>query len=123
MDHSILPKFIYHLVPKKFFNDFVDNEGSYDCRNKKEWGRNSAFIHTTPTKKQLKEKVVDANFDRFPASEKYLLLEIATSKIKAKITEVKINNSTYHHIWGSLPADSYRVINAERDLQSGRFNF
>jgi uncharacterized protein (DUF952 family) len=120
IEKSELPKILYHLVPKNLFIRFVDSVGSYDCRNKEEWGRNSPFIHTSPTKKQLKERVADMNWATYPAEEKFLLLEIDPQNIKAKFTYSITNGYTYHHIWGALPKNSFVAIEVERD-KDGRF--
>lgn len=119
-DVSTLPKILYHLVPQKFFNEFVDNKGNYDCRNKEEWGRNSPFVHTSPTKKQLKERVADINWANYPLEEKFLLLEIDPKKIAAKFTYSVVNGYTYHHIWGALPKDSFKVFEVKHS-QDGKF--
>jgi uncharacterized protein (DUF952 family) len=113
-DISTLPDYLYHLVPAKFFNEYTDIQGNYDCRNKKEWGRNSPYIHTSPTRKQLKERVADINWIHSPLTEKFLLLEIDSHKIDAKITYSTINGYTYHHIWDALPQGSYITIPIER---------
>lgn len=118
---SELPKFIYHLVPENLFNNFIDKEENYDCRNKEEWGNNSPFIHTSPNKKQLKERVADINWSNLPIEQKFLLLEINSEKLKnAKITCSAINSFTYHHIWGPLPRGSFRIFKVDRS-QNGKF--
>lgn len=119
-DISILPSFLYHLVPKKLFDKFTDDKGNYDCRNKNEWGRNSCFIHTSPTKKQLKERVADMNWVNYPLEEKFLLLKIDSRKVKAKFTYAIINGYTYHHIWGELHRDSFRIFKVDRS-RDGKF--
>ncbi len=119
---SDIPSFLYHLVPKKFFNKYTNNKDDYDCRNKTEWGNNSSFIHTSPTKKQLKERVADMNWIEYPIKEKFLLLKINTKKINAKFTYAEINGFIYHHIWGYLPKASYTVSNVNRS-QDGKFLF
>lgn len=119
-DASTLPKSLYHLVPQKLFNKFTDDKGNYDCRNKEEWGRNSPFIHTSLTKKQLKERITDINWINYPLEEKFLLLEINSRDIKTKFTYVVINGYTYHHIWGKLPKDSFRIFKVDRS-QDGKF--
>lgn len=119
-DVSTLPSRLYHLVPKKFFDKFSDNKGNYDCRNKKEWGGNSPFIHTSPTKEQLKERVANTNWITYPLEEKFLLLEINPQKIKAKFTYSIINGYTYHHVWSGLPNDSFKVFQVSRS-PDGKF--
>ncbi|MAG28970.1 hypothetical protein CL632_02390 [bacterium] len=119
-DVTFLPKLLYHLVPKKFFVEFTDSNGSYDCRNKEEWGSNSPFIHTSPSKKQLKEKVADINWANYPIQEKFVLLEIKAQDIKAKVTCAVIKDCVYHHIWGKLPKDLFRVFKVDRS-EDGRF--
>ena len=109
-DITILPEFLYHLVPKKLFEKFTDQKGNYDCRNQTEWGKSSDFIHTSPTKKQLKERVADPNWASYPQEQEFLLLEIEPKKVKAKFTYAVINGYTYHHIWGKLPKDSFKVF-------------
>lgn len=119
-DILISPNRLYHLVPKKIFDEFSDNKGGYDCRNKEEWGRNSPFIHTSPTKKQLEERVADINWVTYPVEEKFLLLEIDPQKVKAKFTYVIINGYTYHHIWGKLPQNSFKILRVKRS-KDGKF--
>lgn len=119
-DISTLPKFLYHLVPEKLFDKFTDGKGNYDCRNKEEWGGNSPFIHTSPTKKQLKERVADMNWITYPMEEKFLLLEIDPQKFKAKFTYVIINSNIYHHIWGKLPQNSFKILWVKRS-KDGKF--
>ncbi|MFA4890962.1 MAG: hypothetical protein WC604_01225 [Candidatus Gracilibacteria bacterium] len=119
-DNSTVPKFLYHLVPEILFKKFADSEGNYNCRNKKEWGKNSSFIHTSPTKKQLKEKVANINWINYPREEKFLLLKINTQNIKAKFTYTIINGSIYHHIWSKLPKNSFKVLKVKRG-RNGKF--
>lgn len=119
-DISTMPKFLYHLVPKIFFDKFTNDEGNYDCRNKEEWGRNLPFIHTSPTKKQLKERVADINWINYSLEEKFLLLEINSRDIKAKFTYTVINGHIYHHIWSGIPKGSYRIFEVERS-PDGKF--
>jgi len=119
---SKLVKNIFHLVPKTLFDKFFDKDGSYDCRFKKEWGNNSPFIHTSPTKKQLKEQVADINWSNYPVKEKFLLLKIDTKKINSRITHSIENNNIYHHIWGSLPKRSFVVEKVNRN-KYGKFLF
>ena len=76
-DISTLPNRLYHLVPKKLFDEFTDKKGNYDCRGKEKQGRNSPFIHTSPTKKQLKERVADINWITYSMEEKFLKLTVA----------------------------------------------
>jgi len=115
-----IPKNIFHLVPESFFNKFVDKDGNYDCRYKKEWGNNSPFIHTTPTKKQLKERVADINLVNYPIEEKFLLLKIETQKVDSKYTCLIINGYIYHHIWGALPKKSFKILKIRRN-KDGKF--
>ena len=121
-DLSLLPKSLFHLVPEKLFGEFVDKDGGYDCRYKKEWGNNSPFIHTTPTKKQLKERVADINWSKYPTEEEFLLLKISTKKIDSRVTYAIINGNIYHHIWGVLPKNSFQISKVERS-NDGKFQF
>lgn len=119
-DHSTLPRFLYHLVPQKFFDKFIDQDGNYDCRNKEEWNKNSPFVHTSPTKQQLKERVADINWADYSLKEKFLLLKINPKKVKAEFTLSATNGYTYHHIWGHLPKESFKVFEVRRS-GDGRF--
>jgi len=114
------PKFLYHLVPRRLLSILVDDLGNYDCRNKKEWGKESPFIHTSPSKKQLKERVADGNQIYFPKGEDFLLLVINPKKVRDRVTYTDINGFIYHHIWGILPKESFEVVEVERD-EEGRF--
>ncbi len=119
-DLSLLPKNVFHLVPKKLFDKFIDKNGDYDCRYKKEWGNDSPFIHTTPTKKQLKERVADINWSKYPREEEFLLLKINTKKLSSRVTYSIINGNIYHHIWGSLPKASFKISKVGRNKE-GKF--
>lgn len=121
-DLSLLPKNLFHLVPKKLFDKFIDKNGNYNCRYKKEWGNNSLFIHTTPTKKQLKEKVADINWLKYPIKDNFVLLKIETKKIDSKITYSVINDNIYHHIWGQLPKGAFQTSKVNRS-KDGKFLF
>ena len=50
-----IPETIYHIVPIKIFKKYSDKKGTYDPRNKLDFGKNSPFIHTTPTIEQIKK--------------------------------------------------------------------
>lgn len=119
-DISSLPDFLYHLVPLKLFSQYLNQKGDYDCRNRKEWGRNAPFIHTSPTRKQLKEKIADVNWINYPLEEKFLLLEIDPRAVKARITYSMINGHIYHHIWKELPKGSFTTLEVIRS-QDGKF--
>ncbi|HAS80442.1 MAG: hypothetical protein UR25_C0005G0060 [Candidatus Nomurabacteria bacterium GW2011_GWE1_32_28] len=119
---SLLPKNIFHLVPEELFNKFINKNGDYDCRYKKVWGNNSPFIHTTPTKKQLKKRVADVNWSKYPIKKNFLLLKIDTRKINSKVTYSIFENNIYHHIWGKLLKESFQIIDVVRD-KNGKFLF
>lgn len=117
---NLLPETLYHLVPKSLFLKFTDKHGNYDCRNKVEWGKNSNFIHTATTKKQLKERVADINWANYPLKETFLLLEINRLKIDSSFTYVIENGTTYYHIWGNLPNESFSILDVARS-EDGKF--
>ena len=119
-NYSELPEILYHLVPEKLFEKFIDDAGNYDCRYKDDWGKNSPFIHTTPTKKQLKERVADLNWSGYPLEEKFVLLEIDPKKVISKFTYAIVSGYVYHHIWESLPKNSFKIEKIERD-NKGKF--
>lgn len=119
-DLSLLPKNVFHLVPKELFDKFINKNGDYDCRYKKEWGNDSPFIHTTPAKKQLKERVADINWSNHPIKERFLLLKVNTRKINSRFTYSIINGYSYHHIWGILPKESFQTLKVNRS-KDGKF--
>lgn len=121
-DLSKLPRHIFHMVPQKFFYKHVDKDGNYDCRNKEDWGGKSSFIHTTPTKRQLKERVADMNWIKYPLDEKFLLLKIDSKKLNCKITYSIISDNIYHHIWALLPRNSFKIFKVYRK-KDGKFLF
>lgn len=120
-DKTIIPKELFHLVPKELFSKYLDEKGNYDCRKKQEWGMNSEFIHTTTTRKDLKEKVADMNWKNYPKETEFVLLEIDSSKIDSKFTYAIYNGTTYYHVWGSLPKNSFEMIDITRNYD-GTFN-
>lgn len=120
-DRTLIPLELLHLVPKKLFAQYLNEKGNYDCRNKQEWGMNSDFIHTTSTRKDLKEKVADQNWKNYPKETEFVLLRIDSGKIESKFTYAVYNGTTYYHIWGSLPKDSFEVIEVTRN-NDGTFN-
>ncbi|MDD5501425.1 MAG: hypothetical protein PHH57_07085 [Candidatus Omnitrophica bacterium] len=119
-DLSLLPRYVFHLVPESLFKKFIDKNGNYDCRYKKEWGGESPFIHTTPTKKQLKERVADISWKNYPLETKFILLKIDTKETKSRYTYSDINGNIYHHIWGPLLKGSFRILKVLRD-KKGEF--
>ncbi len=52
--------------------------------------------------------------------EKFVALIIDPKFLKAKITFTEQNDIVYHHIWGALPKESFKIIKVARD-GSGRF--
>lgn len=120
-DKATIPQILFHLVPKKLFSKYLDKNGNYDCRNKQEWGMNSDFIHTTTTRKDLKEKVADQNWKNYPKETEFVLLRIDSDKIESEFTYAVYNGTTYYHIWGPLPKDSYEMIEVTRN-DDGTFN-
>lgn len=117
---ALMPAQLYHLVPEKIFHTCIDANGQYDCRHNKEWGNGAAYIHSTPSKKQLKERVADMNWATYPLNENFLLLEIDPKKITAKCTHSTTNGYPYYHIWGALPTDSFSVSAVHRS-SDGQF--
>jgi hypothetical protein len=114
------PKYLYHLVPSELFYKFVDDYGNYDCRNKKEWGNNSPFIHTTPTKKQLKERVADPNWSKYPREKKFLLLKINSRVDKLEFTNFLTRGYIYYHIWDQLSKNTFNILKVKRS-RDGKF--
>ncbi len=119
-DLSLLPKVLYHLVPESLYEKFIDKNGNYDCRYKAEWGKNVPYIHTTPEKRQLKERVADMNWSSYPAEEKFVLLKINPKKAGARYTKSETEGYTYYHIWGALPKESFKAVKVRRD-KDGKF--
>lgn len=120
-DIAAIPRKLFHLVPKKLFAEYLDQEGNYDCRKKQEWGMNSDFIHTTTTRKDLKEKVADQNWKNYPKETEFVLLKIDSGKIESEFTYAVYNGTTYYHIWGPLPKDSFEIARITRN-NDGSFN-
>ena len=116
IDFKSVPKQLYHLVPQDIFFKFTDKKGSYDCRNKSEWGMNESFIHTSNTKKILKERVADGKWRGYPLDTNFVLLKINKIKIKnVKITYAEYNGIKYYHIWSALPKNSIMVSKVTRN--------
>jgi uncharacterized protein (DUF952 family) len=120
-DKMGIPHKLFHLVPKELFSKYLDKNGNYDCRKKQEWGMNSDFIHTTATRKDLKERVADMNWRDYPKEIEFVLLIINTCKIESDFTYVVYNGVAYYHIWGVLPKDSFDVSDIIRN-EDGTFN-
>jgi len=120
-DRTAIPQELFHLVPKELFSKYLDENGDYDCRNKQEWGMNSDFIHTTTTRKDLKEKVADMNWKSYPKEIEFVLLKIDSSKIGSNFTYAIYNGTIYYHVWGHFPKNSFDVINITRN-DDGTFN-
>jgi uncharacterized protein (DUF952 family) len=114
-DGAGVPKNLFHLVPEELFSRYLDESGNYDCRNRQEWGKDSDFIHTTTTRKDLKEKVADVNWKNYPKEMGFVLLKINSGKIGSYLTYAEYDGTIYYHIWGNLPADSFEVIEVTRN--------
>lgn len=118
----ILPKRLYHLVPKNIYDKYTDSNKNYDCRNTSEWGHNSNFIHTATTLKILAERVFKGKGIEFPADVEFIILIIDTKKIKSKFSFAEFNGTRYFHIWGSIPKEAYKIKEVRR-AKNGDFIF
>lgn len=118
-DNALIPRIVYHMVPENLWHRFTDSQGAYDCRNQKDWGNNSPFIHTTSTIKDLKERVAP-NWETYPKDTVFVLFQINTDKISGKFSYTIQNKVTYFHIWAALPRDSFVTSKVERDVE-GKF--
>ena len=108
------------MVPEKLYSSFLTKDGSYDCRNKKEWDKNSPSIHTSPSMKIMIKNVANKNWTDYPIEEKFVALIIDLKFIQSKITTTEYNDVVYHHICGALPKASFKVIKVNRD-NKGKF--
>lgn len=115
-----LPNLLYHMVPEKLYYSFLNEDGDYDCRNRKEWDKNSPCIHTSPSKEIMVENVANQNWINYPIEERFVALIIDPKFIQSKITTAEYNNVVYHHIWGALPKGSFKVAKVTRDNE-GKF--
>jgi hypothetical protein len=121
------PRIIYHLTPRHVYGRSINRLGNYNCKG----FENSNFIHSTCDLKELK-RIADLlftkavrhherpeNVGRFyeEPSVKFLLLKIDRKKIRARMGFVKPG---YYHIHGSLPRESYELLEVKRDSK-GRF--
>lgn len=111
-----VPEKVYHIVPVNFFEKYSE-QWIYDPRNRDDFGKNSPFIHTTPSIQQMQnhlwylQELVDHEF---------YLLEIDTKKLhNPKVTYIQSQDRIYHHLWCALPIDSYtKYLVKKEDLDS-----
>ncbi|MFA6097397.1 MAG: hypothetical protein WC788_07270 [Candidatus Paceibacterota bacterium] len=120
-DKNIVPKVLFHLVPKNLFLKYLSQNGDYDCRNKEEWGMNSKFIHTTTRRKDLKEQIADVKWKNYPREREFVMLKIYSNRIKSDLTYAIYDSITYYHIWEALANNSFEVIDVNRN-DDGSFN-
>ena len=109
-----LPRKVYHLVPIKILKKYTNLFGTYDPRNKPDFGNNSPFIHTTPSVKQINKHLP---YLKQIKDRKFSLLEIDVLKLDSdKITYNKFNGQTYHHLWFPLKKSFYtkRIVSKNR---------
>lgn len=120
-DKARIPKALFHLVPEGLFSKYLDEDGNYDCRKRPDWGKNSDFIHTTTTRRDLKEKVADVNWKNYPEEMEFVLLKIDSGKIGSDLTYAEYDRIIYYHIWGVLPKGSFEMTEVDRN-DDGTFN-
>jgi len=100
-----VPKKLYHIVPINLFKKYTDSKGTYDPRNRDDFGKNANYVHTTPSIEQINEHLT--YLKQIPEKDFYLL-EIDIKKLKPKkITYFDVDGRIYHHLWCSLNKESY----------------
>lgn len=109
-----IPKNLYHIVPINLFKKYTNSKKEYDPRNKKDFGKNSPYIHTTPSIEQMNQHL--SYLKQIPDKEFYLL-KININKLNPKkITYVKSNENIYHHLWCSLNKEAYTKKIVKKNL-------
>lgn len=100
-----VPKTLFHIVPKEIFLKYTNTQEVYDPRNREDFGKNSPYIHTTPSVEQMNSHL--SYLEELPGEEFYLL-EITISKLNPeKVTFVQYKDRIYHHVWSALPQGTY----------------
>lgn len=119
-------KTIYHLVPRKIYENSINRLGNYNCSGFEK----SKYMHTTVGLKEMKRvgdllftKTMNKSenpkagiFYKDPKVE-FVLLTIDRSKVSARMGFVK---SKFYHIYGSIPKQAFKVKSIKRD-KKGRF--
>ena len=111
-----VPEKVYHIVPISLFEQYTNNEWLYDPRNRKDFGKNSPFIHTTPTIEQMNQSL---SYLKELTDREFYLLEIKTRKLhNPKITYAQFQNRIYHHLRCALDIESYTKKIVKKDSKN-----
>ncbi len=111
----MFPKKLYHIVPINLFKEYTDFQGTYDPRNRVDFGKNSSYVHTTPSIEQINEHL---NYLNEILDDEFCLLEIDVDKLdQSMITYVKFEDRMYYHIWSSLAKSSYTNRIVKKNLE------
>ena len=106
IDIEKVPKILYHIVPIQIFKKYTNFFGTYNPRNRYDFGNNSPFVHTTPSINQINKHLP---YLKQIQDKEFYLLEINISKLKPKrITFTKFKGQVYHHLWCSLKKNSFK---------------
>lgn len=109
------PKKLYHIVPISIFKKYTNRKGEYDPRNKIDTGKNSPYVHTTPSIDQMNKHLI---YLRELPDKHFYLLEIDIAKLNPdKVTYTKFEDRIYHHLWCPLNRSSYTMKIVEKDSQ------
>lgn len=108
-----VPSKLYHIVPISLFEEYTDEQGNYDPRNKPDFGGEAPYVHTTPTIEQMNDCL---DYLHQLKDKVFYLLEIEVEKLAPlKITYAQFEDRIYHHLWTVLKVGSYVKKKVEKD--------
>ena len=104
------PDFFFHLAPFDIYDSSTDRSGYYDPRGLQHFGGGAPFIHTTPSLHQIEQSL--PFFQKLETGDFWLLTIFRKRLDGMKITQHMENDLVYHHLWGGLAREAYRLDKA-----------
>ena len=104
------PEYFFHLVPFDVYDGSTDRSGYYDPRGLQHFGGGAPFIHTTPSLHQIEFEL--PYFQQLEAGDFWMLTIFRERLDGIKITVFEENDVIYHHLWGGLVRETYRLDKA-----------
>lgn len=100
-----VPQKVFHIVSKRMFDTFIDENETYDPRFQEEFGGNAPYVHTSPTLKQM--NVYIPLLEQLQDKEFYLLTIDVEKLSPEKVKYIEFDTRRYYHFWCAIPKEAY----------------
>ena len=105
------PDFFFHLVPFEVYDSSTDRSGYYDPRGLQHFGGGAPFLFI-PHQVYIKLNRTCLFFKKLEIGDFWLLTIFRKRLDGMKITQYEENDLVYHHLWGGLAREAYRLDKA-----------